>query len=36
MSGDGSGGDDFATTIIVASLCSLVSIARKEERKKDR
>jgi hypothetical protein len=34
MSGDSNGGDDFATTTIVVSLCSLVSTARKEERER--
>jgi len=35
LGGDGSGGCSFAVTIAIASLCSLVSIAHKEEREND-
>jgi hypothetical protein len=36
LSGDGSGGSSFATTIVVASLGSLVSAMQNEERKKEK
>jgi hypothetical protein len=36
MGGDGSGDNNFATSTIVASLCSLVSVALKEEKENDK
>jgi hypothetical protein len=36
MGGDGSGSSSFATTIVVASLHSLVNIAQKKEKENDK
>jgi hypothetical protein len=35
LGGDGSGSTSLIATIVIVSLCSLVSIAQKEERKKE-
>jgi hypothetical protein len=36
LGGDGSGGNNFATTSVIASLHSLISVMQKEERKNDK
>jgi hypothetical protein len=36
LGGDGSGGNNFTITIVIASLGSLVSTAQKKERKNDK
>ncbi len=36
MGGNGSGGSSFATTFVIASLHSLISVVQKEERENDK